>query len=80
MVELSKRAAASAGVAEKALFVQGDMFEANISDATILPLFLIPDNLRRLTPKFLDLKPGTRIVSNTYEIEGWTAEEVDKIP
>jgi hypothetical protein len=71
MVTLSKQMAAKEGVADKAQFVQGDMFEADISQATVLALFLLTDNLRRLTPKFLDLKPGTRIVLNHYGIEGW---------
>jgi SAM-dependent methyltransferase len=76
LVALSKRAAAAAGVSDKATFVQGDMFQADISRATVLALFLIPDNLRKLTPKFLGLPPGTRIVSNTYEIGGgWEPDE-----
>jgi SAM-dependent methyltransferase len=79
MVELSKRAAARAGVADKAQFVQGDMYEADISQATVLALFLLPENMRKLTPKFLDMRPGTRIVSNTYEIEGWTADRIEKV-
>ena len=80
LVELSKRAAASAGVADKAAFVRGDMFQADISQATVLVLFLVPDNLRKLTPKFLELRPGTRIVSNTYEIPGgWEADETDRV-
>lgn len=80
LVELSKRAAAAEGVADKATFVQGDMFAADISRATALILFLIPDNLTKLAPKFLALKPGTRIVSNTYEIGGgWEPDETDSI-
>jgi SAM-dependent methyltransferase len=75
MVELSKRNAQQAGVAQKATFVQGDMYAAEFSDATVLALFLLPDNLKKLRPKFADLKPGTRIVANTFGIEGWTAEE-----
>jgi SAM-dependent methyltransferase len=72
LVALSKRAATAAGVADKATFVQGDMFEADISQATVLMLFLLPDHLKRLAPKFLNLKPGARIVSNTYSIgDGW---------
>src|SRR3954451_11599603 len=66
MVALARRNAAAAGVAERASFVQGDMFEADLSQATVLALFLLPANLRRLAPKFLELPPGTRIVSNTY--------------
>ena len=80
LVELSRRAAAAAGVADKAGFVQGDMFAADISQASVLVLFLIPSNLEKLTPKFLALKPGTRIVSNTYEIGGgWNPDDSDRL-
>ena len=75
MVVLSKRSAAAEGLAGKATFVQGDMYEADISQATVLALFLLPANLNKLTPKFLALKPGSRIVSNGYEIPGWEADE-----
>jgi SAM-dependent methyltransferase len=75
MVELSRRNAAKAGVAEKATFAQGDMYEADFSKASVLALFLLPENLNKLRAKFADLKPGTRIVANTFGIEGWTPEE-----
>ncbi len=78
LVEVSRRAAVAAGVADKAKFVQGDMFEADISQATVLILFLIPDNLRRLDARFRALRPGTRLVSNTYEIGGWYGEETGR--
>lgn len=71
MVELSRRLAKEAGVAERASFVQGDMYEADISKASVLALFLLPTNLDRLRDKFLALKPGTRIVLNTFGIDGW---------
>jgi SAM-dependent methyltransferase len=76
MVELARKNAAAAGVADKALFVQGDMYEADFRQASVLALFLLPANLRKLAPKFLELAPGTRIVSNTYRIDGWDAAEV----
>ena len=79
MVELSKREAAAQGVAGKASFIQGDMYEADISKATVLALFLLPHNLTKLTPKFLALKPGTRIVGNTFAPEGWEADESETI-
>ena len=79
MVDLAKRIAEKEGVAEKAEFVQGDMYEADISQATVLALFLLPDNLTKLTPKFLALKPGTRIVANHFGIAGWNADETEKI-
>jgi SAM-dependent methyltransferase len=81
LVELSKRNAAGAGVGDKAMFVQGDMFTADISQATALILFLIPQNLEKLAPKFIALKPGTRIVSNTYEIGGgWEPDDTQRLP
>jgi precorrin-6B methylase 2 len=79
LVDYSTRAAEKEGVADKAIFVQGDMYEADISRATVIVLFLLTDNLRQLSPKLLGLKPGTRIVANTFGIEGWTAEESQKI-
>ena len=79
LVQISRKNAQAAGVGDKAQFVQGDMFEADISQATVLALFLLPDNLRRLKPKFEKLKPGTRIVTNGFEIDGWEAKEVARI-
>jgi SAM-dependent methyltransferase len=78
MVEFSSRTAAAEGVADKVTFVQGDMYEADISQATVLALFLLPENLRQLTPKFLELRPGTRIVANHFGIEGWDADETGR--
>ena len=75
LVQLSKANAAKAGVSHKAAFVQGDMFEADISKATVMALFLLPDNLRKLRDKLFNLRPGTRIVANTFGIEGWTPDE-----
>jgi SAM-dependent methyltransferase len=78
MVQLSRRNAAKEGVADRARFVEGDMFEADISQATVLALFLLPDNLRRLTPKFLNqLKPGTRLVMNGFPIPEWTPDATE---
>jgi len=78
MVDLSRRIAAKEGVADKAQFVEGDMYAADISKATVLALFLLPENLNRLTPKFLDLRPGSRIVANHFGIDGWTPDATEK--
>lgn len=79
MVALSRRNAAKEGVGDKARFVQGDMFEADISQATVLALFLLPDNLRRLTPKFQSqLKPGTRLVMNGFPIPEWAPDVTEQ--
>jgi SAM-dependent methyltransferase len=80
MVALSRRNAAQEGVADRATFVEGDMFAADFSDATALALFLLPDNLTRLRDKFLALKPGTRIVANTFWIDGWEPDEQEQLP
>ncbi len=78
LVALARRRATLAGVEDRASFVQGDMYEADISRATVLALFLLPHNLSKLMPRFLELPPGTRIVSNTYRIDGWDdVETVD---
>ena len=79
LVEHSRRLAAAAGVAARTEFVQGDMFAADVSQASVLALFLLPDNLRKLTPKFIDMKPGSRIVSNTYEIPGWPSDKSETV-
>jgi len=76
MVKLSQKNAEAAGVADKAKFVQGDMFEADFSQATVLALFLLPANLDKLRDKFLQLPAGTRIVNNGYKIFGWEEAEV----
>ncbi|MGH8620867.1 MAG: class I SAM-dependent methyltransferase [Burkholderiales bacterium] len=78
MVALSRRVAAREGVADKAAFVQGDMYEADVSQATVLALFLLAENLNKLVPKFLDMKPGSRIVVNGFEIDDWKADETGR--
>ncbi len=77
LVAYSNRRAHEAGVADRVEFVQGDMFEADISRATVLLLFLLPDNLDRLVPTFLSLRPGTRIVLNHFTPTGWDHDEAD---
>ena len=79
LVEFSKRAATAAGVADRARFVEGDMFEADISRADVLALFLLPMQMAELSPKFLNLKAGSRIVSNTFGIEGWEPDVTERI-
>ena len=76
MVELSRQRAKEAGVSDRATFIEGDMYEADISQASVLALFLLPVNLEKLKPKFERLRPGTRIVTNGYQISGWEPKEV----
>ena len=71
MVALSQRKAKEAGVSDKATFAQGDLFEADLSKATVITLFLLPTINTKLRPSLLELKPGTRIVSNTFDMGDW---------
>jgi len=75
MVELSKRNAAKEGVSDKATFVKADLFESDFSQATVITMFLLPEINLRLRPKILDLKPGTRIVSNSFTMGEWKDDE-----
>jgi hypothetical protein len=79
MVALSKRNAAREGVSDKAQFIQGDLFETDFSQATVLTLFLLPDINYQLRPKILDMKPGTRVVSNTFDMSDWMADKTDTV-
>src|SRR5712691_12974243 len=75
MVELSKRNAEKAGVASRATFMKADLFETDFSKATVITMFLLPDINLKLRPKILRLKPGTRVVSNSFEMGEWKADE-----
>jgi precorrin-6B methylase 2 len=75
MVELSRRNAEKAGVAGKATFLKADLFATDFSNATVITMFLLPDINLKLRPKILNLKPGTRIVSNSFNMEDWQADE-----
>ncbi len=75
MVELSRRAAEKEGVSGKATFVKADLFETDFSRASVITMFLLPDINLKLRPKILDLKPGTRIVSNSFTMGDWVADE-----
>lgn len=75
MVQLSKANAGKAGVADTATFVKADLFETDFSQATVITLFLLPDINLKLRPKILNLKPGTRIVSNTFTMGEWKDDE-----
>jgi SAM-dependent methyltransferase len=79
MVELSKRNAAKEGVAEKATFVKADLFESDFSKAQVVTMFLLPSINLKLRPKILDMKPGTRIVANSFNMVVWEADQTETI-
>jgi precorrin-6B methylase 2 len=79
MVELSVRNAKEAGVTDRATFVKADLFETDLSKAQVITMFLLPSINMKLRPKILDLAPGTRIVSNTFTMEDWQADETTTV-
>jgi hypothetical protein len=79
LVELSKRRAQEAGVTPRTKFVRGDIFETDFSDASVVTSFLLPSMNFRLRPTFLAMKPGTRIVANTFGIADWQPDETASI-
>ena len=79
MVELSKRNAQKEGMTAKATFVQADLFKADLSKATVITMFLLPSINMQLRPSILNLKPGTRIVANTFTMEDWDADETQSV-
>ena len=79
MVALSEKNAKEAGVAGKATFVKADLYETDFSKATVVTMFLLPSINLKLRPKILDMKPGTRIVANSFNMEDWEADETQTV-
>jgi len=79
MVELSKKNAVKENVTAKATFVKADLFETDFSKATVITMFLLPDINLKLRPKILNLKPGTRVVSNSFTMEDWEADQTETL-
>src|SRR5688572_4257962 len=77
MVALAKRAAEKEGVADKAQFVNGDIFQTDFSKATVLTMYLLPSLNLKLRPTILNMKPGTRVVSHAFTMDDWEADQVD---
>jgi len=79
MVELAKRSAVKEGVADRAKFERADIFESDFSKATVITLFLLPDLNLKLRPKILDMKPGTRVVSNNFDMADWQPDQTKSL-
>jgi SAM-dependent methyltransferase len=79
MVELSQRNARTERVTDKASFTKADLFTVDLSKATVITMFLLPDINLKLRPKILKLKPGTRIVSNTFTMGDWQPEQTETV-
>jgi hypothetical protein len=83
MVALSNDNAKAAGVTDRVSFVQADLFKTDFSKANVLTLFLLPDINLRIRPQILDMRPGTRVVSNTFMMgsgdDEWVPDETRRV-
>lgn len=72
--------AKKAGVADKVKFIEGDLFDADIHNATVVTLYLLPNVNIKLRPKLLrDLKPGTRVVSHSFDMDDWKPDKEQEV-
>jgi len=79
MVALSNRSAQREGVAARAKFIHGDIFQTDFSKATVLTLYLLPSLNLKLRPTILNMKPGTRVVSHAFTMGDWEADQTESV-
>src|SRR5438067_9191958 len=80
LVKRANDAAQKEGLADRAKFLKQDLFKTDISQATVVTMYLLPDTVNLLKDKFLtELKPGTRIVSHDYPLTGWIPEKYEQM-
>jgi len=79
MVALSERAAAKEGVSAKAKFINGDIFQTDFSQATVITLYLLPSLNVKLRPTILKMKPGTRVVSHAFTMDDWQPDQTENV-
>jgi precorrin-6B methylase 2 len=79
LVRLSREKAAAQGVAGRVTLLQGDLFEADLSQASVIALYISPGVMTRLKPRLLDLKPGTRVVSHHFTLDDWESDETIRV-
>src|SRR6185503_2154502 len=76
LVRRSNESAHKEGLAERVKFMKQDLFKTDMSQATVITMYLLPDTVNLLKDKFLsELRPGTRIVSHDYPLTGWIPEK-----
>ncbi|HWQ53534.1 MAG TPA: methyltransferase domain-containing protein [Bryobacteraceae bacterium] len=79
IAEANKNAKA-AGVTNRVRFIEGDLFQVPIKDATVVTLYLLPSINLKLKPKLLaELKPGTRVVSHSFDMGDWKPEKTEEV-
>lgn len=76
MANLARRNAQRAGVADKVTIITGDIFKEDFSKATVVTMYLLPELNLRLKPLLLKMAPGTRVVSHSFDLGSWEADEV----
>lgn len=79
LVAFSKRSAAKEGVSDKTEFIQADLFDIDFSKATVVTLFLRSDLNLKLRPKILSMKPGVRVVSNSFTMADWVPDQTASV-
>src|SRR5262245_46153733 len=79
MGDLSKQRATTAGGGEEAQVVKADLFEYDFTKASVITMFLLPSINMQLRPKILDMKPGTRIVTNSFDMEDWQPDQTESV-
>jgi SAM-dependent methyltransferase len=79
LVDLSRQTAAEAEVAARVSFIAGDLFTADLSEATVITCYLSPQMMKMLEPKLRALAPGTRIVSHQFPMGGWPPDRRLKV-
>ncbi len=79
MVALSKRNAEKEGVAGRATFEKADIFASDYSQATVITLFLLPELNVKLRPAILNMKPGTRVAANSFDMGDWQPDETARV-
>jgi tRNA G37 N-methylase Trm5 len=75
----AKENAKQAVVADKVKFFEGNLFDLDLTKATVISLYLFPEVNMKLRPKLLSLKPGTRVISHNYDMGDWKPEKSKKI-
>ncbi|MGH8620758.1 MAG: methyltransferase domain-containing protein [Burkholderiales bacterium] len=79
LVALSERAAAKEGVSARAKFINGDIFQTDFSQATVVTLYLLPSLNIKLRPTILKMKPGTRVVSHAFNMDDWQPDQTENV-
>ena len=79
LVRLAQRSARDQGVSHRVRFLRQDLFEADISRASVIALYLSPDGMTKLKPRLLAQKPGTRVVSHQFHLDDWEPDEVVRV-